>query len=85
MQQALDKCTQGSPSVIEVGVPVLSQPLPCTGARACVQPPPAATGSQKSQLLGRPSQLRTPVPAGPLPARPGDIISVRPRRGKWGN
>lgn len=30
----------------------------------CVQPPPAATDSQESRLLGRPCQLRTPVPAG---------------------
>lgn len=63
MQQALDKCTRGSPSV-SGGPRFVSASLPCTGPRACVQPPPAATGSQKSQLLGLPCQLRTSVPAG---------------------
>lgn len=64
IQQAVDECTRGSPPVSE-GPRFVAASLPCIGTRACVQPPPAATGSQESQLLGRPCQLCTPFRRGP--------------------
>nr|XP_021488707.1 collagen alpha-1(I) chain-like [Meriones unguiculatus] len=77
IQQALDKCV-GFPSPCERGSPVLSQPP--ARDRARVQPPPAATGCQESQLLGARASS-APPPAGAPSCLARRAICV-PREGK---
>lgn len=84
IQQVPDKSTRDSPGPVSGG-PLLCRSLsaPHPGW-ACVQPPPAATGCQESQLLGRSCQLPTSAPAGApsCPARRLHLCS--PREGQRG-